>query len=76
MRNTVTLFNGLVISAAVALFILSEYRSAGLESFKFQLFSPAPISKDYEQMKLTGSFYFLVERVGTGDRFIKKIFSK
>jgi hypothetical protein len=43
---------------------LSEYRSSGLESLKFQLFSPAPISKDYEQMKLTGSFYYSAEMLG------------
>jgi hypothetical protein len=41
---------------------LAEYRSSALESLKFQLFSPAPISKEYEQMKLAGSLYFAKER--------------
>ena len=41
---------------------LSEYRSSGLESLKFQLFSPSPIVKEYEQMKLAGSLFFLAER--------------
>lgn len=40
---------------------LREYRSTNLDSLKLQLFSPAPISKDYEQMKLTGSFFFVAE---------------
>jgi Peptidase S46 len=40
---------------------LPEYRSAALESLKFQLFSPAPIVKEYEQMKLIGSFYYAQE---------------
>ena len=44
---------------------LPEYRSSALESLKFQLFSPAPISKDYEQMKLTGSLYFQLELMQT-----------
>src|ERR1019366_6789430 len=34
---------------------LPEYRAAALESLKFQLFSPAPISKEYQQMKLASS---------------------
>jgi hypothetical protein len=45
---------------------LPEYRSSALESLKFQLFSPAPISKEYEQMKLTGSLYFKAEQIGSG----------
>lgn len=43
---------------------LPEYRSSALESLKFQLFSPAPIVKDYEQMKLAGSLYFIAEKMG------------
>lgn len=46
---------------------LPEYRSSALESLKLQLFSPAPISKEYEQMKLTGSLYFLAEYQGRGN---------
>lgn len=55
---------------------LGEYRSSGLESLKFQLFSPAPISKEYEQMKLAGSLYFLVERLGPGAPLVQKILAK
>ncbi|MBI2805008.1 MAG: S46 family peptidase [Planctomycetes bacterium] len=40
---------------------LPEYRSSALESLKFQLFSPVPISKEYEQMKLIGSLFFSAE---------------
>jgi hypothetical protein len=43
---------------------LPEYRSSALESLKFQLYSPAPISKSYEQMKFTGSLYYLAELLG------------
>ena len=52
---------------------LPEYRSSALESLKFQLFSPAPISKEFEQMKLLGSLYFAKEmRLGvhTGNKSI------
>src|SRR5262249_37795074 len=52
---------------------LSEYRSSALESLKFQLVSPAPISKEYEQMKLTGSFYFLVEMYGVNNEMLSDI---
>jgi hypothetical protein len=47
---------------------LPEYQSSALESLKFQLFSPAPISKEYEQMKLAASLYFLVEQTSEGQR--------
>ncbi len=46
---------------------LPEYRTAALESLKFQLFSPAPISKQYEQMKIAGSMFFHVEKWGKSD---------
>ncbi len=52
---------------------LAEYRSSGLESLKFQLFSAAPISKPYEQMKLTGSLYLLAEWHGVDHASMKKI---
>ena len=42
---------------------LQEYRSASLDSLKLQLFTPAPISREYEQMKLAGSLFFMVEQV-------------
>jgi hypothetical protein len=43
---------------------LREYRSSALESLKFQLFSPAPISADLERVKLAGSLAFLAEQLG------------
>ena len=52
---------------------LPEYRSAGLESLKFQLFSPAPISKEYEQMKLAGSLYFMGEELGGGSSMVQLV---
>ncbi len=55
---------------------LSEYRSSSLDSLKFQLFSPAPISKDYEQMKLAGSLYFMIEVIGLGDPVTTRVLSK
>ncbi len=54
---------------------LAEYRSSGLSSLKFQLFSPAPIVKEYEQMKLAGSLYFLAEQLGTEHALTKRIFA-
>ncbi|HZZ81502.1 MAG TPA: S46 family peptidase, partial [Gemmataceae bacterium] len=55
---------------------LSEYRSSGLESLKLQLFSPAPISKEYEQMKLTGSLYFMVEKLGLAEPLVQRVLLK
>jgi Peptidase S46 len=49
---------------------LPEYRSSAIDSLKFQLFSSAPISKEYEQMKLAGSLYFMVEQ---GDPTLKPV---
>jgi hypothetical protein len=54
---------------------LPEYRSSGLDSLKLQLFSPAPISKEYEQMKLTGSLYFLAETGGVDREIVKRVFN-
>jgi hypothetical protein len=43
---------------------LREYQEAGLDSLRFQLFSPAPVSRDLEQVKLAGSLSFLAEQLG------------
>ena len=43
---------------------LAEYRSAGLDSLKLQLFSPAPIHEELERVKLSGSLSFLAENLG------------
>jgi hypothetical protein len=53
---------------------LPEYRSSALESVKFQLFSRAAISREYERMKLTGSLFFVAEVAGRGGNpFINQI---
>jgi hypothetical protein len=43
---------------------LREYRDSNLESLEFQLFSPAPIHPELEQVKLAGGFTFLAEILG------------
>jgi hypothetical protein len=50
---------------------LPEYRAAAIESLKFQLFSPAPVSKPYEQMRLAASLHFTAEKFGPEDLQIK-----
>jgi hypothetical protein len=51
---------------------LREYAEAGLSSLKFQLLSPAPISRELEQAKLAGSLSFLAEQLG-GDHPLTKL---
>lgn len=46
---------------------LPEYRSSALESFKRQLFTPAPIYPELERVKLTGSLSLLKELGGDID---------
>ncbi len=43
---------------------LREYRDSNLESLELQLFSPAPIYPELEQVKLAGSLSFLAENLG------------
>jgi len=52
---------------------LREYQEAGLESLLFQLLSPAPISTELEQTKLTGSFMFLAEQLGGAHPLVRTI---
>lgn len=52
---------------------LPEYRSAGLESLKFQLFSPAPIPAALERVKLAGSLSLLAENLGGAHPLILKV---
>jgi hypothetical protein len=52
---------------------LKEYRSAALDSLKFQLFSPAPISPELERVKLTGSLMFLGQSLGGEHPLVAKI---
>jgi Peptidase S46 len=54
---------------------LAEYRSSALESLKFQLLSPAPVSKEYEKTKMTGSVYYMMEEFGP-THFFKNLWFK
>jgi hypothetical protein len=52
---------------------LREYRDSNLESLKFGLFSPAPIYRDLERIKLQTSLTFLAENLGGDDPVVKLI---
>jgi len=43
---------------------LREYRDSNLESLKFHVFSPAPIDRNLERVKLQTSLTFLAENLG------------
>jgi hypothetical protein len=43
---------------------LREYRESNLESLKFQLFSPAPVYRELERVKLEEGLRFLVKTLG------------
>jgi len=51
---------------------LREYSDSALGSLKFQLFSPAPISRDLERVKLAGSLSFLAEQLGAEHPLVVK----
>jgi hypothetical protein len=51
---------------------LREYRTAALDSLKFQLFSPAPIYPELERVKLAGSLSFLAENLGGAHPLVVK----
>ena len=56
---------------------LPEYRESRWDSLKLQLLSPAPLSPDLEQAKLTGSLAFMAEYIGGGDpRYLKLLDGK
>ena len=52
---------------------LREYRDSNLESLKFQLFSPAPIDAELEQIKLQTSLTFLAENLGGEHPIVRMI---
>lgn len=54
---------------------LREYRDSALESLKFQLFSPAPISSSLEKARLATSLTFLAEQLGGDDSFVQSVFA-
>jgi hypothetical protein len=51
---------------------LREYHASGLDSLKFQLFSPALISRDLERVKLAGSLSFMAEQLGADHPLVVK----
>jgi hypothetical protein len=52
---------------------LAEYRSSGIESLKFQLFSPAPIPLDLDRAKLGASLSFVAEQLGGASKEVKLV---
>ena len=52
---------------------LREYRESNLESLKHQLFSPAPIYDDFEELKLSNSLTWLSEQLGADDAVVVRI---
>ncbi|HYP14522.1 MAG TPA: S46 family peptidase, partial [Bryobacteraceae bacterium] len=52
---------------------LREYSEAGVESLKQELFSEAPIYKDFEIVKLSDSLSMLVEWLGAEHELVKKV---
>jgi hypothetical protein len=54
---------------------LREYSEAGRASLEQQLFSPAPIHPELEQVKLADSIGLLVERRGGDDPLVREVLS-
>ncbi len=52
---------------------LREYRESARESLRQQLFSPAPIYKDLEQVKLADLLGFMIEQRGGDDPLVQKV---
>jgi hypothetical protein len=52
---------------------LREYRDSNLESLQFELFSPAPIHRELERVKLAGSLGFMAEILGGNHPLLAQI---
>src|SRR5262249_23586475 len=52
---------------------LREYRDSNLESLQFELFSPAPIHRELERVKLAGSLSFMAEVLGGNHPLLAQI---
>ena len=52
---------------------LEGFHDSQLESLRFQLFSPAPVDRDFEQAMLTAFLQVANEQLGPGDPFIKSV---
>ena len=52
---------------------LPEYTEARLASFQRQLYSPSPIYKDAEKVKLADSLAYMVEKLGADHAIVKQV---
>jgi len=52
---------------------LREYRDSNLESLQFELFSPAPIHRELERVKLAGSLSYMAEVMGGNHLLLTQI---
>jgi hypothetical protein len=52
---------------------LADFRDSNLESFNFQLFSPAPIYADLEEFELEARLQEISEELGPDDPFVKAV---
>jgi hypothetical protein len=52
---------------------LREFRDSDLPSLKQQLFSPAPIYKDFERLKLADALTYLAEQLGAENPMVVKV---
>jgi hypothetical protein len=52
---------------------LEGFHDSQLDSLQFQLFSPAPVYRDFEQAMLTAFLQVAQEELGPGDPFIKAV---
>lgn len=52
---------------------LREYSDSALPSLEQELYSPAPLYKDFETLKLADSLAFMVEQLGADDPTVKQV---
>jgi len=52
---------------------LPQYHEAGLDSLRFQLFSPATIHSPVEKLYMTTALKLAKEKLGTGDEYLQAI---
>jgi len=54
---------------------LREYSEANLPSLELELYSPAPIYENFEQLKLADSLQFMEEKLGMENEMVRKVLS-
>jgi hypothetical protein len=52
---------------------LSAYQDAGLPSLEREMYSPAPIHPDLEELMLATEFHFMIQELGAGDPTVKAV---